>query len=512
MISTDLLALAPLIVLSLAAVIVMVATPLGRSHRLIFTLTLVGLGAALASIRWAAPLAPRQVTPLLVVDVYSLFFTGLIIVAAAAVALFSYGYNRVRPIKRCEYYILLLLATAGAAVLTSSSHFASFFLGIELLSVSLYGLIAYQRLQLPGIEAAIKYLVLAGVSSALLLFGMALVYADIGTMEFSQIAAYVAQAEPISSWSSVGLTLILVGIGFKLAVVPMHLWTADVYEGAPAPVTAFIATVSKAAVFALAIRYFMPLDVRNHAELLAAITAIAIASMLTGNLLALRQQNLKRLLAYSSVAHLGYLLVALIASGPDTGAGATAGIATTDGGTLAATAVTFYLVAYVITTLGAFGVITVLSAKDPDVGAIEALRGLAWRRPWLAMVLAAMLLSLAGIPVTAGFVGKFYLLTAGVASSLWVLVGTLVVASAIGLAYYLRVIATLLARREESSMTGDEASDAPLDTGIAGVGIAIPLAGSATLAAILLALVWLRVYPTPLIELIQTIVAGLSGS
>ncbi len=201
------------------------------------------------------------------------------------------------------------------------------------------------------------------------------------------------------------------------------MWTPDVYEGAPAPVTAFIATVSKGAMFAVLFRYLTPSNVQVETPLFIVFSLIAIASMFVGNLLALLQTNVKRILAYSSIAHMGYLLVAFLASG-----------------TTAIAAVSYYLVAYFVTTLGAFGVIIVLSNSDEDADRLEEYRGLAWQRPWLAGVFTAMLLSLAGIPLTAGFVGKFYVMAAGIGSALWLLVTMLVINSAIGLFYYLRII------------------------------------------------------------------------
>ena len=195
------------------------------------------------------------------------------------------------------------------------------------------------------------------------------------------------------------------GIGFKLALVPFHMWTPDVYEGAPAPITAFVATVSKGAMFALLLRYFNQSGARNSTALLLVLTIVAIASMFAGNLLALLQNNVKRILAYSSIAHLGYLIVAFEA-----------------GGDMAGFAVAFYFVAYFATMLGAFGVVTMLSTPGNDLGDLESYRGLFWRRPMIASVFTVMLLSLAGIPLTAGFVGKFYIVAAGASVSLWLLV------------------------------------------------------------------------------------------
>jgi NADH-quinone oxidoreductase subunit N len=268
----------------------------------------------------------------------------LIVTAGFSVAALSYSYLEKHEGHHEELYLLLVLATLGCTVLAAASHFASFFLGIELLSVSLYALAAYLRHSDRSVEAGVKYLILAAVSSAFILFGMALVYAGTGSMAFPEIAARAAIAGGRSLSFLAGIGMIIVGLGFKLAVVPFHLWTPDVYEGAPAPVTAFIATASKGAVFALVLRYFIAVDVHRHAPLLAILTSIAVASMFAGNLLALLQTNVKRILAYSSISHLGYLLVTMLASGP-----------------LAATAAAFYLTAYFVTTLSAFGVVAALS-------------------------------------------------------------------------------------------------------------------------------------------------------
>ena len=236
---------------------------------------------------------------------------------------------------------------------------------------------------------------------------------------------------------TVGIVMLLVGVGFKLAVVPFHMWTPDVYQGAPAPVGAYVATVSKGAVFALLLRYFRPVSLDPGSTLFLVFAAVAIASMVAGNLLALRQDNVKRILAYSSIAHLGYLLVAFLASGER-----------------AAIAVTFYLVAYFATTLAAFGVITVLSPAGRDADLMLDYRGLGARRPVLAAIFAVALFSLAGMPLTMGFIGKFYLVTAGAGSALWALVIVLVVTSTIGLYYYTRLIVAMYVRRPGSGRKG----------------------------------------------------------
>jgi NADH-quinone oxidoreductase subunit N len=475
MTSHDCIALLPFLILAGASVLVMVAIAVHRSHLLTLLLTLAGLGASFISLWVADGLAPHQVTSLLLVDRYAVFYIGLIVAACFAVALLSYGYFEKCEGQREELYVLLLLAALGSAVLVASTHFASLFLGLEVLSVSLYALMAYLRDRRLPLEAGIKYLVLAASSAAFLLFGMALIYAELGTMDFAQIAARLSNVSELHLANLLaGTALLITGIGFKLGLVPFHLWTPDVYEGAPAPVTAFVATVSKGSVFALLLRFFYGSGWHLTSQLYLVFSIMAIASMLAGNLLALLQDNVKRILAYSSIAHLGYLLVAFLA-----------------GGELRVQAVTLYLVAYFITTLGAFGVVALLSTDERDADQLADYRGLFWKRPILAVMFTLMLLSLAGIPLTAGFVGKFYVVASGASSAKWTLVLTLVVGSVIGLFYYLRVVVAVFSEMPQVGETALRPSVAPL------------LLGSCTLVVLTLLLVWLGVYPSPWLDLIR---------
>ena len=475
----DLVTLAPLVALTAAAVTVMLAGAFRRSHLLALTLTLVGLAATFAALFLSATASPSQVTPLLDVDSYALFITGLLVVATAAVALLSWGYLQRRRVPPEEYHVLLLTATLGGATLAASTHFASFFLGLEILSVSLYALIVYPVHRRESVEAAVKYLVLAGATSAFLIFGMALVYAETGSMSSEGLAPLLEDALAGSGLVvAVGVVLILVGVGFKLAVVPFHMWTPDVYQGAPAPVTAYVATVSKGAMVALLLRFFGPLSLAPEATLFVALAGVAIASMVVGNLLALRQDNVKRILAYSSIAHLGYVLVAFLAAGER-----------------AAVAVTFYLVAYFAATLVAFGVVAVLSTPEREADGIEDYRGLAARRPALAAAFAVALFSLAGMPLTAGFIGKFYVVTAGAGAALWTLVVVLVLTSTIGLYYYTRIIVAMYVRKP---------AERPVELSAATGG-----ASGAVLAALTVLVLAAGVYPAPLIDLIERVVAAL---
>lgn len=457
-----------MILIAATSILLMLAIAFKRHHAMAAVLTVAGLIAAAMSIVPVVSYVPRQVTPLLIIDRYGLFYMGVMISSAVAVAMLAYPYGEKHEGHREEMYVLLLVATLGCTVLVASNHLASFFLGLEILSVSLYAMIGYLK-ERKALEAGIKYLVLAAASSAFLLFGMALIYADLGTMELPRMAEF-STVTSIPALLLPGIVLIITGVGFKLGVVPFHLWAPDVYEGAPAPVTAFIATVSKTAMFAALLRFAYYPGVQLHRPVSAVFAIIAVASMLAGNLLALLQTNVKRILAYSSIAHFGYMLVAFLA-----------------GGNLAVEAVTFYLVAYTVTTLGAFGVVAVLSDSSRDADTLDDYRGLFWRRPVIAGIFTLMLLSLAGIPATMGFLGKFYVLAAGASAAKWSLVIILGMTSTIGLFYYLRILVALYAGSSER-----ETSAQPL----------VPIGGF-VLAVLAALLIWFGIYPAPLQDMIQ---------
>jgi NADH-quinone oxidoreductase subunit N len=481
----DVVMLLPIIALTVSALVVMLAGTFHTSHRLTVGLTLAGLLWTVAMIPIAQIRHDHQVTALLLLDDWALFFIGLLAATTAGVVLISYGYLARREDHPHDYYTLLLLATLGAAVLVASTHFASFFLGLEILSVSLYTLIAYPRLRADFIEAAVKYLVLAAATAAFLLFGMALIYAELGTMSLGALTTLHVSGGGAAQTSLIigGLALIIVGIGFKLGVVPFHMWTPDIYQGAPAPVTAFVATVSKGAMVALLVRYFRQVSLSPHDAVWLIFAAIAAASMIAGNLLALLQSNVKRLLAYSSIAHLGYILVAFLAVGRS-----------------AAVAVGFYLVAYLLTTLGAFAIVSELSGPEVDADEIADYRGLAARRPLLAATFALILFSLAGIPLTAGFIGKFLVVGTGANSRLWWLLVVLVASSTIGLYYYTRIVVAMYVQEPQVEPASR----------LARVGAVVGSRTGGTVLVVVAGLVlFLGIYPEPLLRLLTHIVAGL---
>lgn len=427
----DFLCLTPLLITAGAPIIIMLAVTISRNFKFTYLFSLIMFLASFLSLFLVMPHTTHKIDPLLVIDSFSILFLGIIYLASILITILSYEYLKQHGGEREEYFIILFVAVLGASILVMAEHFISFFLGLETLSISLYALIGYLKSRDYCIEAGVKFLVIASLATAFLLFGMALVYAETGTMSFREILPAEGKHNMLSPIMLTGFGLIMSGIGFKLALVPFHMWTPDIYQGAPVPVTTFIASISKGAILALALRLFFDIRGFDYSALVIIISAISILSMFTGNLLALKQTNIKRLLAYSSIAHLGYLLITLLTG-------------TADG----IEAAIFYVVAYTITTLGAFGVISILSVCERDADNIEDLRGLFWTNPWIATVLTLVLLSLAGIPLTAGFISKFYLILAGVKSGLWILAFSLVINSVISLYYYLRVVKTMFTASE----------------------------------------------------------------
>jgi NADH-quinone oxidoreductase subunit N len=449
----------------------MIVVSILRNYKVVYGFSVVSLLAAFASVFFVYPSVPHTIEPLFIIDVYSLFFLGIIIFSALLVTMISYDYIKQLEGVREEYYIVLFTSTLGAGLLAVANHFVLFFLGIETLSISLYILIAFQKSKSNSIEAGIKYLILASVSSAFLLFGMALIYTAYGTMQFTAIVVALGTGGQLSPLVVTGFGMMMVGIGFKLALVPFHMWTPDVYQGAPSPVSAYVATVSKGAVMAVLIRFFFNLKGFDNHYLFIAVSGIAILSMFVGNILAIKQKNIKRLLGYSSIANMGYLIIILLTG--------------SNGGIQASV---FYLVSYFFTTIGAFAVITLLSTREHEAEKIEDYKGLFWKRPWIAIVFTLSLLSLAGIPVTAGFIAKFYVILEGMNAGLMVLIISMIVNSVIGLYYYLRIITMLFS----------PASDARLPE--------LTLSGQITLAITGISIVVLGVYPGWLIDIIVRIV------
>ncbi|MCH4248761.1 MAG: NADH-quinone oxidoreductase subunit NuoN [Acinetobacter populi] len=471
---SELLPLAPVMIVAVTAIIVMLLVALKRNHTLAATVSVIGLNlSAFLILRdlWVG-VAPANVMGLFTVDPFAHIYMLMILVAALACCTLSHAYIDSYKDNKEELYILLLSSVAGAMLMVSSTHYASFFISLELMSIPVYGMLAYTYQRGKSLESGIKYLVLSATASAMLLMGFAYVYAYTGEMSFTGSALKIIEVlhEPLVV---MGLALVLFACAFKLSLAPFHKWTPDVYQGAPTPMATFLATVSKVAMLGLLLRYILTSGTLVLEGMMTVLTVIAVLSIVAGNLLAVTQVNIKRILAYSSIAHFGYLLVALVSTDVSS-----------------VSTITVYIATYVLTTIGAFGAVSLMSSPYNNLDEAESLadyRGLFWRRPILTATLTVMMLSLAGIPLTAGFIAKFVVVLAAVAATNWFLAAMIIVGSGIGLYYYLRVMVVMY-------MTAPDVPriDAQGNWGKTAGGVMVLLAA-------LLVLV-LGVYPEPLLN------------
>ena len=475
----DFTAILPLLILGAASLPALLFSAFFKKPGASFAVSAAGLILALCAVPYSWASAPRAIGVFLFMDRFSLFAIGLVIAASLVTAAGALSGLEQGHRERGEHFALILLAALGASVMAASQGFPALFLGLELLSVSLFSLISWNTQSIEGSQAGITYLILSGASSAFLLMGAAFVYHAAGSMALSAVAARLGRGAPDPLLVG-GIALMAVGIGFKLGVVPFHFWTPDVYAGAPPHVSGFLATASKGAAAVVLVRLFGDQGVSSSIAFTVIFAGIAGASMIIGNLMALRETNVKRILAYSSITHLGYLLIAFLA-----------------GGAPAVLTTSFFLAAYFASTLGAFSSVSALSGIQGGTGLLDEYRGLAWKRPWLAACFTVSILSLAGLPFTSGFMGKFMLFAAGEGSSQWVLILLLALNSAVSLAYYLRIISTMF-RRPPSAAGAAAAAALPR----------VPAAAAAAIIIAVLAILALGIYPAPLMNVIETFSAG----
>ena len=431
---------APIIAVVVTVLVVMIAITIKRSHMVIGTISVVGLNvglfaliAQMAGIINSGSLVPTA-EQLFVIDNFARFNMVIILICALACFTLSYAYLADLNDHKEELYLLMLLSTVGALLMVSAQHLASFFMSLEMLSIPLYGMLSYTYMRNRSLESGLKYLVLSATASATLLMGMAFIYAEVGSLAFKPISMMLVDIFE-SPLLILGAAMMMFGIAFKLSAAPFHIWTPDVYEGAPAPVATYLASVTKVAMMALAVRFLIDTSLLALPSVQMLLMVMATLSILVGNLLAVRQTSLKRLLGYSSIAHMGYVLIVIVSIG-----------------SAADSISSMYMAIYAFTSIGAFGVVTLMSSPYRLAGEADELihyQGLFWRRPVLTAVMTIMMLSLAGIPLTAGFITKLFAILAAVQGTNWFLAAMIILGSAIGLFYYLRVMLTLFKRPKQ---------------------------------------------------------------
>ena len=404
----------------------------------------------------------------IVVDGFSVYFALVICAALILGALLADGYLRRERLNAPEYHVLTLLSASGGLLMASANDLIVVFLGLEVLSIALYVLAGFYQRRAVSREAAIKYFVLGAFSSAIFLYGIALTYGATGSTNLGDIAGFLRANTTTHEVLLGGFAFLIVGLGFKIAAVPFHMWTPDVYQGSPTPVTGFMAAVAKAAGFAGILRIFFSTFGTHRLDWQPIIWAVAVLSILTGSVLAVVQTDVKRMLAYSSISHAGYILVGLQAA--------------TDRGLAGAL---FYLLAYTFMILGSFGIVTLVARAGDQRTGLDAYRGLGQRRPGLALLFTVFLLAQAGVPLTSGFLAKFYVIGAAVAAKSYALAIIAMLAAVVSFYFYLRIVVAMYMAEEEGEARGP---------------VRIPVGAGVALAGALAFTVWVGVLPSIVID------------
>lgn len=457
---SDLGALAPHMAIAATALLVLLAeafSPGGRKGYLAY----LGLaGIVVAALLTPALFGPQRLgfSRMLAADGFAAFFYFVIYVVGALTLLLSESYLRSERMDHGEYYALVLLAMVGMMLMAGGTHLLVIFMGIETMSLAIYALAGYLRTE-RGAEASFKYFLLGGFASAFLLYGIALIYGACGTTQLHDVMRHFAEVRGLtaSPMALIGVGLIMVGFAFKVAAVPFHAWTPDVYQGAPTAVTAFMATGVKAAAFSAFVRVFVTAFPALHGEWSGALWVLALLTMTLGNLAAIAQTDVKRMLAYSSIAHAGYLLVGLVV-----------------GTSEASSAMLFYLLAYAFMNVGAFACVIMVGKFGQENTELDAYAGLGFKFPLLGFAMTVFMFSMAGIPPTAGFIGKFLIFKAAVNEGYYWLTILGVLNSAASVYYYLRVIVTMYFREAPEKAVVEELRGGPsatLATVLAGLGV-----------------------------------------
>ena len=445
--------LAPELILVAGAVALLVAGTFfrdrhfGRGYAL-FTLATAAAALVATSALWSQVTGngdtdgPRlALADAVLVDGFGIFFTVVVCCALVLAVLLADGYLDRERLDRPDFYVLLMLSASGGVLMAKANDLILVFLGLEILSIALYILAGYQKETTRSLEASIKYFVLGAFSSAFFLYGVALTYGATGSTNLGIISAFIRLRPETTGVMLGGLGFLLVGLGFKVAAVPFHMWTPDVYQGSPTPVTGFMAAAAKAAGFAALLRIFFSTFGAKQADWRPIVWVLAVLSLVVGSVLAVVQTDVKRMLAYSSISHAGYILIGLQAAN-------TRGIA----GSL------FYLLAYTFMVLGSFGIATIVGRKGDDRHSLNDYKGLAKTRPGLAFAFTVFLLAQAGVPLTSGFLAKFYVISAAVEANSYAIAIIAMVAAVIAAFFYLRLIVTMYSA-DETAAAGDGATD-----------------------------------------------------
>ncbi len=469
----------PEIILSIFGMIVLLAGVFGEDKKSQYSyngyISIIGVIFAFLSLFLIKDYNLSAFNHMVVLDKYALFFKGLVLILTGLTVFSSMNYTVKKGREFGEYYALVLFAAVGMMLMAASTNLIMVFIALETMSISIYCLAAFNK-DAKGVEGAIKYFVLGGFSAAFLLLGMAFVYGATGTFDLKEIGKYIGIYKEYfnSPMMLIGIALVFTGFLFKVSTVPFHMWTPDAYEGAPSPITGFMATGVKAAAFSAFIRVLLQSFNNYASEYSTLIAFFAVVTMFGGNLIALAQTNVKRMLAYSSIAHAGYLLVGIVA-----------------GTKLSSSAMLFYLLGYGFMNIGAFSVLAALSSKEKSNSTLEDIRGVGLKYPFLGVAMSVFMFSMAGVPPTVGFLGKFYLFLAAINAKLYGLTILAVINSAISAYYYLRVLVYMYFKGE-----GEVVPQYNLGTVF---GISLAIAG----------VLYLGILPSSILSYLQTTISSL---
>lgn len=446
----ELTALLPFLILIVSIVIIILSISYNRNHFLISVLSVCALISTFFSLYFLIAVVPIDVTMLFHITNYSILYISMILISSFSACIFSYSWLSNYPFNKEEFYLMLLLSTLGSICLIVSSHMSSIFISIELMSLPIFGLIGYSNYFNYSLEASFKYLILSAISSAFLLLGIAWVYAISGNLSIESISYVLSLASSNEKIVLLfGMIMILISFFFKLSLVPFHLWTSDIYQGTPSAILSFFSFSGKVAMFSVLLNIFSCHAIMNNETLYLILSLISVFSILCGNLMAILQTNIKRFFGYSSISQLGYLLIITLVL--------------KNNYSFSLETVFIYLFNYLLINIAYFGVIHLFSHSSHDIDCINSYRGLFWSKPILSGIMTIVLLSLAGIPITLGFIGKFYILSIIINNHLWFVGLSFIFGTILGFYGYFRLIINLYLKPLDSLLSNKVISNIDVD-------------------------------------------------